>query len=95
MKTDIYQKLKVDFNKELDEAINIMEALDAQTKGLISDRLLRAIIYLAKGNIHRLKEVIKLSQKDFRDILWQAEYDCGETLIHDFEKTFHELKMMN
>lgn len=41
-----------------------------------------------------LKQVIRLSQLDLRDVLWQAEYDCGDEILRDFNKTFYELKLI-
>ncbi len=94
MKTDIYQKIERDFGDDLKLAIEQVEILDARTKGLIGNRLLRAMVFLSKGNIDRFKQVIELGRTDYRDVLWQAEYDCGEEQLYDFNKTFHELKLM-
>jgi hypothetical protein len=94
MKTDIYQKIEKDFGHDLKQAIEQVEILDAQSKGLINDRLLRSMVFLAKGNIERFKKIIELGRIDYRDVLWQAEYDCGEKQIYDFNKTFHELKLL-
>ena len=94
MKTDIYQKIELDFGDDLNPAIEQVEILDARSKGLIGDRMLRAMVFLAKGNIERFKQVIELGRTDYRDVLWQAEYDCGEEQLYDFNKTFHELKLM-
>ncbi len=94
MKTDIYQKIKRDFGGDLKLAIDQIETIDARSKGLIGDRMLRAMVFLAKGNIERFKQVVELGRTDYRDVLWQAEYDCGEEQLYDFNKTFHELKLM-
>ncbi|ABD81076.1 hypothetical protein [Saccharophagus degradans] len=94
MKTDIYQKIERDFGNDIKLALEQIEILDARSKGLIGDRMLRAMIFLAKGNLERFKQVIELGRTDYRNILWQAEYDCGEEQIYDFNKTFHELKLM-
>jgi len=94
MKTDIYQKIELDFGDDHKSAIEQVEILDARSKGLIGDRMLRAMVFLAKGNIERFKQVIELGRTDYRDVLWQAEYDCGEEQLYDFNKTFHELKLM-
>jgi hypothetical protein len=94
MKTDIYQKIERDFGGDLNLAIEQIEILDACSKGLIGDRMLRAMVFLSNGNIERFKQVIELGRTDYRDVLWQAEYDCGEEQLYDFNKTFHELKLM-
>lgn len=94
MKSDIYQKIEIDFGNDLKRALEQVESLDARSKGLISDRMLRSLVFLAKGNMERFKQVIELGRTDSRDVLWQAEYDCGEEQLYDFNKTFHELKLM-
>lgn len=94
MKTDIYQKIEKDFGPHLKLVIEQIEILDARSKGLVNDRMLRAMVFLAKGSIERFKQVIELGRTDYRDVLWQAEYDCGEEQLYDFNKTFHELKLM-
>jgi hypothetical protein len=94
MQTDIYQKIEKDFGFDSKLAIEQIEILDARSKGLVSDRMLRAMVFLAKGNIERFKQVIELGRTDYRDVLWQAEYECGEEQLYDFNKTFHELKLM-
>jgi len=94
MKTDIYQKIEHDFGPDLNLAIEQIEILDARSKGLVGDRMLRAMVFLAKGSIDRFKQVIELGRTDYQDVLWQAEYGCGEEQLYDFNKTFHELKLM-
>ena len=94
MKTDIYQKIESDFGSDLKQAIEQIEILDARSKGMVGDRMLRAMVFLAKGDIERFKQVIELGRTDYRDVLWQAEYDCGEEQLYDFNKTFHELNLM-
>ena len=94
MKADVYQKIEKDFGSDLNLAIELIETVDAHSKGLVSDRILRAIVFLAKGDIDRLKQVIELSRTDYRDVLWQAEYHFGEDRRYDFNRTFHELNLM-
>ena len=94
MNTDIYQKIERDFGSDFELAIEQVEILGASSKELVDDRMLRAMVFLAKGCIERFKQLIELACTDHRDVLWQAEYDCGEEQIYDFNKTFHELKLM-
>ena len=94
MKTDIYQKIESDFKEDKDLALREIDILEAKTKGLIGDRLLRAMVYLANGDINEFKAMIKLSEIDYRDLLWQAEYECTEERKRDFNKSFHELGLI-
>lgn len=95
IKTDIYRKIEIDFKDNLQAVIEQIEILDAEANGLLSDRLLRAMVFVANGNIERLKQIIKLARIDYRDVLWQAEYDANEKQIHDFNKSFDDLKLLD
>ena len=95
MEVDIYQKIQADFGEDAAEAKKLLDELDARTKGLVSNRLIRAIIFLSNGSIDQLKAKIELARKDWRDVLLQAEYSYPDTQrIRDFEKTFHELNLI-
>jgi hypothetical protein len=94
LQTDIYLKLEHDFGEALPQALSLLEDVEAQTKGNVDDRILRAMIYLSKGDVGRLEELIALVQKDYRDLLWQAEYDEQGQRQFDFSKTFHELNFI-
>ncbi len=74
MNIDIYQKIENDFSENLDQAIEQVEMLDARSKGLVSDRLLRAMVFLAKGNIGNFKNIIESGRTDSQRILREAEY---------------------
>ena len=93
MEIDIFQKIEKDFGTEAKVAREELDILDAKTKGLIDNRLLRSIIYLAEGNIEKLKMYIAMARLDWRDVLWQAEYDSPDDTMRkrDFNKTFLEL----
>lgn len=95
MLTDIYQKIEVDFGTQAALAHQALDELDARTKGLISPRLTRAIIFISNGDIQALKKNIELARKDWRDVLLQAEYSYPDNIrVRNFEKTFHELKLI-
>jgi hypothetical protein len=91
MKTDIYQRIVADFGAEATVALRLLDQLDASTKSLMNDRVVRAIIFLSRGSLAALKGNIERARTDCRDILWQAEYDGKERRVRNFEKSFHEL----
>lgn len=95
IKTDIYRKIEIDFKDNLQAVIEQIEILDTDGKGLINDRLLRAMVFVANGDIERLKQIVTLARTDYRDVLWQAEYDAGEKRVYDFNKSFYELKLLD
>lgn len=94
MVVDIQNKLELDFGPELVSAKDELEALYIKTNWLISDRAVRSVIYLANGDIDLLKENIERALTDYKDLLWQAEYNRGDEQLRDFNKTFQELDLM-
>jgi hypothetical protein len=91
---DIQQKLALDFGSEMPFAKDEIEALYAATNWRISDKMIRSIIYLAKGDITLLNNTIQGARTDYKDVLWQAEYDRGDEQLRDFNKTFEELGLI-
>jgi hypothetical protein len=95
MPTDIYQKVEIDFGAKAQEVHEALKELDAKTKGLISNRVIRAIIYLANGNFDTFHQKVVLAQTDWRDVLLQAEYNLQTQRVRNFDKTFYELGLLN
>jgi len=95
MALDIYQKIESDFGERANEVHEELKVLDAKTKGMISNRIIRAIVYLSNGDISTFHEKVKLAQVDWRDVLMQAEYSYPENeRLRDFDKTFYELGLL-
>jgi len=95
MPLDIYEKIENDFGERANEIHQELKILDGKTKDLICHRVIRAIIYLANGDVDTFHEKVKLSQVDWRDVLFQAEYSYGEDKrLRDFNKTFYELDLL-
>jgi hypothetical protein len=90
MKVDIYQRMIRDFGFDAASVRKILVEVDARTKGLISDRLIRSMIYLSEGSLEQFKVTLELARTDPRDVYWQAECDCGETQLRDFTKPFNK-----
>ena len=91
---DITPKLKQDFGPNLSRARELLADFYAESKGNVSDRLVRAIIYLAHGDLEELSRVIGVARIDYRDVLWQAEYEGGEVRLRDFNKSFRDLGLV-
>ena len=51
MALDIYQKIENDFGEKAKEVHEELKVLDAKTKGMISNRIIRAIVYLSNGDV--------------------------------------------
>jgi len=93
MQQDILNKIEVDFENP-EEVVNILEAMESMNRGPISDRVYRGIVFLAQGNMNKLNHFIELSFNNYRDLLWQAEYEDPEVQKYDFAKSFNELGLL-
>lgn len=89
MTPDIVSKIKNDFENPK-EILNILESMQTEETGSISDRTYRSILYLAHGSTDKLAQAIELALLDCRDLYWQAEYGDTEVRRYDFNKTFGE-----
>jgi len=92
-KPDITQRIYTDFGETADKATKkLLEAI-TKTDDLKTDRVIRCIIYLAKGNLTDLNKYIESANTDSRDVMLWAEY-TGITeskipkRVRDFNKTF-------
>jgi len=90
MQPDIIKIVELDFENPK-EVVNILEAMKFMNRRPVSDRVYRAIIFLSKGSMSRLNHFTELALTDYRDLLWQAEYENPEVQKYDFNKSFSEL----
>ncbi|MGF1530616.1 MAG: hypothetical protein ACFCU4_04585 [Puniceicoccaceae bacterium] len=88
MKPDIQKRLKDEFGDDFYSILKEINEWDAQTKSLLDDRLLRSAIFLSRGKIESFLAIKEASRRDYRDVLWQAEYDGEEERIRDFNRPF-------
>lgn len=91
---DIHTKLEQDFGNDFFYVRDEIEALYAATNWAISNQLIRCIVYLSKGDKALLQKNIERVQVDYRDVLWEAEYDRGEEQLRDFNRTFQALGLL-
>jgi hypothetical protein len=67
---DVRARLLRDYPGETSfEATRLIEALDCDA------RVLRAIVHLAAGDFERLERFARVSEIDWRDVVFWAEYD--------------------
>ncbi len=86
---DINSKIKQDFGLKQFSVITTLLNLDKD----LSNRVLRCIIYLAKGNLEKLKHYTECANRDYRDVIYWAEYFEGEDKtkprrVRNFNKPF-------
>jgi hypothetical protein len=94
-KDDIIERINTDFGESANNAMTML--IDAITKVdyLKTDRVIRCIIFLAKGNLTELNKYIETATYDTRDVMLWAEYDRlkeneNPRRVRDFNKIFPE-----
>ena len=79
---DIVDRIKRDFDDEtFGRALSLLEA--SPWRG----RVARCIVFLAKGSVQRLRELIEWTEIDERNVILKAEYENG-THCRDFSVSF-------
>lgn len=92
---DIVNRIKNDFGESANEASRILTEAQSKYDYLKSDRIIRCIVFLAKGDLTDLSKYIDSAVTDLREVIFWAEY-TGITesktpkRIRDFTKTFEE-----
>lgn len=93
-KADIRRKIITDFGEASHHAFDILEKAIRKSGFLKTDRIIRCIIFLAKGNIEDLKKCTDAATIDTRDVMLWAEYEKLNDLNYkrrrDFNKAFEE-----
>lgn len=73
---DILAKIRQDFSGgEVLPVIEMMTDLQKQDSGLFTDRILRCILFVARGKFDELADAVALARLDGRDLIVEAEYD--------------------
>lgn len=95
MQSDIIKKINNDFSNPV-KVIELLEEMEKVEGSQIADRIYRSIIFLAEGKIEKLKHYINLFFKDYRDLLWYAEYEGKDPEVqkYDFNQSFVELGLL-
>ncbi len=94
-KDDIIERINSDFRETADEATMMLVDAICKVDYLNTDRVIRCIIYLAKGNLIDLNKHIEAATFDTRDVMFWAEYQGikeneNPKRVRDFNKTFTE-----
>lgn len=79
----IYSSFKTDF-----KIISELQNLIISEKSLRNPRIIRSIIYLFTIGKMERKKVYELAKTDWRDILYNAEYDINENKVRNFNNEF-------
>lgn len=94
-KEDIIARIKADFGNNSDKALIMIKDAINKTDYLKTDRIIRCILFLAKGSLIELNINIETATFDTRDIMLWAEYeklngDLNYKRLRDFNKTFED-----
>jgi hypothetical protein len=92
---DIIGKIKTDFGENADKATTTLFNAISKIDYLKTDRVIRCIIFLAKGNLIDLNKYIESATFDTRDVILWAEYEGLKEnekpkRVRDFNKSFEE-----
>ena len=95
LKDDINRRIETDFREQSNEVVEILKNAIEKTEHLKTDRIIRCIIFLSKGNLNELLKNIEVAINDPRDIMLWAEYeklseDFNYKRKRDFDNTFEE-----
>jgi len=91
---DISRKVQNDFQstEEAELALAVLADFVDEFAGYYrrppGDRLLRCIVYVAKGDLASLDKAINLATIDYRDMIVWAEYDDDLQRVRDFNLPF-------
>jgi hypothetical protein len=97
-KQDIARRIDTDFGQLADEAIRILTEAVGNNPVLNTDRVIRCIIHLSKGDLADLTKYIESAIADPRDVMFWAEF-TGITeskrpiRLRDFDKTFEKCEL--
>lgn len=94
-KDDIIARINTDFGENRNKATRMLFDAISKVDYLKTDRVIRCIIFLAKGNLTDLNKYIETATFDTRDVMLWAEYeklngDLNFKRQRDFNNTFEE-----
>jgi len=94
-KDDINTRIQTDFGENSIRATKMFIDVIKKVDYLKTDRVIRCIIFLAKGNLKDLSKYIETATIDTRDIMLWAEYeklsgDLNYKRLRNFNNTFDE-----
>lgn len=94
-KDDINARIRTDFEENSSKAMTMLLDAINKVEYLITDRVIRCIVFLAKGNLTDLNKYIETATFDPRDVVLWAEYEGLKEnekpkRVRDFNQTFTE-----
>lgn len=84
MLPDIIRRVRSDFAES--DQLAVLEALESYS-GAEPDRVRRCILHLAKGTSEKVVHFVEAANKDYRDVIYWAEYD-DDRRVRDLSQAF-------
>ena len=85
---DIEKRLRADFGADTDVARGELEKLSGVASDDALPRIARCVVHLADRELDKLTYYVECAHKDWRDVIWWAEYDGGEKQLRDLNREF-------
>jgi hypothetical protein len=87
--SDIIAKIERDFPKaEVASVIDLVSELPAEDPNTFTDRVLRCVISLSRGNYSDLTRNVASARTDWRDLMYWSEYDANDVRVRDHSIPF-------
>jgi hypothetical protein len=83
---DILRRIDRDFPEQKEAVTTLLESYN----GREPHRVIRSILFLAKGNEELLLHNLQAAIGDYRDVLYWAEYDRNDNRLRDFNQPFDD-----
>jgi len=88
MTPDIEARIDADFvMAQRMDALGILRQLESDL-GKETSRILRCVVFLARGDLERLAHFANQARADYRDVIYWAEYDERDRHLRDFNSPF-------
>ena len=89
---DILQRIKLDFEVDSVKIIYLLTPLIGTTQYIHIDHVMRCVLFLANGDVEKLKFYVSAAIGDPRDVVFWAEYtehsNDSPIKVKDFSKPF-------
>jgi hypothetical protein len=88
METDIIEQIRRDFSSE--EVAHVLDRLESATT---SPRILRCIVFAARGHPWYFDFLCRQAKTDYRDVIKAAEYEPLGERLYDFNQPIPEARI--
>ena len=86
---DILERVRHDFPaEEVAPVTAMLTELQQQNAELFCDRILRCLVFVARGRFTAFADAVALARLDYRDLIVSAEYDRNWHQIRDLNRPF-------